>query len=365
MKNKLVIPCVFLAFVVCAGIVCEPGESTAKVKTVSIPRNIKNNRYGFLSGGENDAKLIRSFRARWVRPHPGPFLWDSIQNVRDSGGYNFSSSDRIVKKYSRKKIGVLATLWPFAEWDQLTRENPDDCKVSDTDIFLPISETGKDGNAVEYISQHRCNPNNWSEYLNWVKATVERYDGDGVSDMKGLKIPVKYWEVMNEPDLEGTDELDFYIGNHADYTELLTKTYAAIKEADPGAKVLISGAAGGGDQYLGFYRDVLLDETARNSFDIFNVHCISSGFLESLNVEPYRDMIVEYGLQNKSLWVTEAETIVSSDPLTNANQTRSAVKRAFQLGASKVFFTRYSFSASQDYGFSDKFAKKYYRKIIK
>jgi hypothetical protein len=343
----------------------EQNMASAKIKTVSIPKNIKNNHYGFLSGGNNDAKLIKAYGARWVRPHPGPFLWDSIQSVRDSGGYNFTSSDRIVKKYSKKKIGVLATLWPFADWDQLTRDDSDACKVSDIDIFLPRSEAGKDSSGQEYLPQYRCNPNNWTAYLNWVKATVERYDGDGRSDMRGLKIPVKYWEVMNEPDLEGTAELDFYVGNYADYTELLNQTYAAIKEADPGAKVLISGAAGGDDQYLNFYRDVLLNETARSSFDIFNVHCISSGFLESLNVETYKDVIMEYGLGSKLLWVTEAETTYSDDPATNANQLRSSVTRARQLGASRIFFTRYNFSNSGDYNATNSFSKKQYKKIIK
>lgn len=339
--------------------------ASAKTKTVSIPKNVKSSRYGFLSGGNNDTKLIKSYGARWVRPHPGPFLWDSIQSVRDSGGYNFSGSDRIVKRYTKKNIGVLATLWPFASWDQLTRDDPDACKVSDIDQFLPRSEPGKDSSSAEYLPQYRCNPNNWTEYLNWVKATVERYDGDGTSDMRGLKMPVKYWEVMNEPDLEGIEDLDFYVGNYVDYTELLTQTYAAIKEADPGAKVLISGAAGGDERYLSFYRDVLLDATARGSFDIFNVHCISSGFLESLNVEPYKDIITEYGLGSKLLWVTEAETTYSDAPAANASQLYSSVARARQLGASRIFFTRYNFSNSEDYNATNNFSKKQYKKIIK
>lgn len=36
-------------------------------------------------------------------------------------------------------------------------------------------------------------------YVRFIKETVERYDGDGINDMSGLKNPVKYWQVENEP----------------------------------------------------------------------------------------------------------------------------------------------------------------------
>ena len=38
-------------------------------------------------------------------------------------------------------------------------------------------------------------------YVEFVKRAVERYDGDGQYDMPGLKSPVKYWQVENEPEI--------------------------------------------------------------------------------------------------------------------------------------------------------------------
>lgn len=342
----------------------EQNIASAKNKKVSLIRPITQNKYGFLSGGDNDAALIRAYGARWVRPHPGPFLWDSMQNSSASA-YSFANTDKLVK-YSRKKVAILATLWPFAEWDQLNKADPEGCKVSDEDIFLPVSDKGPDKGSVEYLPQHRCLPNDMTAYENWVKAVVERYDGDGRHDMKGLKVPIKYWEVMNEPDLSGSDDtLDFWKGDEADYATLLIHTYSAIKEADPNARVLIAAAAGGDDQFLDFYRFVFSDSQAKNSFDIANVHCISSGFTDSLNVEPYKNMLSEFGLSNKSIWVTEAEVITSSDPSVNAAQTYDAVKKARQLGASRIFFTRYNFSDSGDYGSYDKLSKRRYKRITK
>ena len=86
----------------------------AKSKAKSLPKIITKNKYGFLSAESDDTKYIKQYGARWVRPHPGPFLWDSIQSS-SGASYNFSETDRVVKKYTHKKIGVLATIWPFAE----------------------------------------------------------------------------------------------------------------------------------------------------------------------------------------------------------------------------------------------------------
>jgi len=107
----------------------------AKSKTKSLPKIITKSKFGFLSAGSNDTKYIKQYGARWVRPHPGPFLWDSVQNTAGAS-YNFSGTDAIVKKYSNKKIGIVATLWPFAEWDQQNRSDYNTCAVSENDEFL-------------------------------------------------------------------------------------------------------------------------------------------------------------------------------------------------------------------------------------
>lgn len=80
-------------------------------------------------------------------------------------------------------------------------------------------------------------------WYKFVTALVERYDGDGQSDMPGLTRPVKYWEVWNEPDLrQGWNAPDYpahqFNGTAQDYARLLAVAYAAIKRADPAAQVV-------------------------------------------------------------------------------------------------------------------------------
>lgn len=309
-------------------------------KKVKIPAEIASQKFGFLGGGPGSVNAIKAAGASWLRPHPGPFLWDSMQSEKTEE-IIFDKTDRVVVEAQEEKVGILATLWPFADWDQKRKPNFDKYKVSENDEFLPGTKEGRG----EYLPAYRSNPGDWIAYEKWVKAVVERYDGDGNNDMPELAIPIKYWEVMNEPDLtspEPDPRLDFYTEGPDAYATLLIKTSDAIKQADPGAKVLIAGAAGGNNNFLNFYREVFKNKEAINSFDIANVHCISNDSFDSFNVEPYQKMLAESGIK-KPVWVTEAEAFISSDPDINATQTYESTKKALNIGAEKIFFTRYEF----------------------
>ncbi|MDI6777961.1 MAG: hypothetical protein QMD77_02115 [Patescibacteria group bacterium] len=154
MKKQLLIA-TLVVFMLASGVFI---SQNAMAKTKSLPKKITKSRYGFLSAGSGDTKDIKNFGASWVRPHPGPFLWDSSQSSAGAA-YDFSGMDEIVKKYSRKKIGILATLWPFAEWDQ--EMNPDyaSCAVSENDQFLE-SQWDKEGKSEtgSYLPRHCCGP---------------------------------------------------------------------------------------------------------------------------------------------------------------------------------------------------------------
>jgi hypothetical protein len=83
-----------------------------------------------------------------------------------------------------------------------------------------------------------CGPANVWDYYDFVLHTVERYDGDGVSDAPGSP-RVAYWEIWNEPNFPatwpGTSEVD----RQTTYGDLLHVGYQAVKTADPTAQVLV------------------------------------------------------------------------------------------------------------------------------
>ena len=70
------------------------------------------------------------------------------------------------------------------------------------------------------------------DYRNFVKAFVERYDGDGDGDAPGLIYPVHHFGLERE-------FTGFWGGSGEDYVRLLEIAYPAIKEADPDAEVLL------------------------------------------------------------------------------------------------------------------------------
>lgn len=317
-----------------------PLTKTSSSEPVEIPFNILNNKYGFLSGGPESNDFITSVGASWLRPHPGPFLWDAMQKT-DTAQISFNKTDKLVKESGKAELAILATLWPFANWDQKMGTGGGKCAVSGNDEFLAKNDKkGRD----DYLPEYRCAPVDWEAYENWVRQVVERYDGDGQDDMTGLTMPIKYWEVMNEPDLPVVDDgrLVFWLDTPSNYAELLKGTYKVIKEADPTASVIIAGAAGGDKQFLDFYKKVFNDPQALASFDIANIHCISNDSYDSFNVEPYKKMLSGFGI-TKPIWVTEAEAMVTDDASKNATQTWKSSQKALELGAQKIFFTRYEF----------------------
>lgn len=331
--------------------VIESQSISINSKPVTLSQSILENKFGFLSGGGQEAGLIKKLGASWVRPHPGPFLWGRMQASANTG-FDFTDTDKLVKNYQQDDLGILATIWPFADWDQKNLPDADNCKVSERDEFLVRESRGE---KIDYLPQYRCNPNNWQAYQAWVTALVERYDGDGTNDMptspaggSGLKYLIKHWEVMNEPDLNSIDDrLDFYKQGPEDYAELLIKTSQAIHRADENAKVLIAGAAGGDEEFLNFYKKVLTVNGVKETFDIGNVHTISNGDYDSYNVQPYQKMLVDLGI-SKPIWVTEAQAILSTDENINASQTYASTKKALELGAERIFYTHYEFKGGNN-----------------
>ncbi|UCE17454.1 MAG: hypothetical protein JSV84_11205, partial [Gemmatimonadota bacterium] len=168
----------------------------------------------------------------------------------------------------------------------------------------------------------RCLPGSWLpvdevQYVDFVKATVERYDGDGVDDMPGLVNPITYWQVGNEPN----DAV------RSGFAQLQRMTYQAIKDVCPQCQVLIGGATGFPNNYIEdfdtFYAPILAD-LAGQGFDIFDFHWYgtATGEYRLLDTMSGRDVLthVEAALlrfgfpDDVPIWITEMGSY-SGDPV--------------------------------------------------
>ena len=61
---------------------------------------------------------MRGQENQWVRPHPGPFVWSHIEP--EKGDFYWDETDKYVKYAQDHNQKILATIWPFAKWDQIT-----------------------------------------------------------------------------------------------------------------------------------------------------------------------------------------------------------------------------------------------------
>jgi hypothetical protein len=187
-----------------------------------------------------------------------------------------------------------------------------------------------------------------AEYLEYLRAIVERYDGDGKGDMPGLKNPIQYWEIGNEiinkPMFDGTSE---------DYAHILKISYQSIKANCPGCSVLIGGWVVGAlrdeskwQRSLAYFDDVLAAEGGKY-FDIMNFHEYTDDcdFLTYDHAKGFRDKLKKYGFE-KPFWITESNTKLRKEGQgitvvhTLERQAQDIVKRivvAFDAGVN-VFF---------------------------
>lgn len=185
---------------------------------------------GYPDNGFIDAQYIG---IRWHRP-PVYAYWFLIQPDLNDPTYDWTLHDRQYGSVP-PSIRILANIAPdhprFSHGYTLSQS------------YIPVDE---------------------ERYAAFVRATVERYDGDGIDDMPGLTSPIKHWQVGNEPHAELSG-----------FAQLQRITYRAIKEACLDCTVLLGGAAGFPEDYIHQFDAVygpILAELGGQYVDVFDFH---------------------------------------------------------------------------------------------
>ena len=221
---------------------------------------------------------------QWVRPHPGPFIWNHIE--KEKGKFTWEEVDKYVIYAQEHNQTILATIWPHANWEQKS------CKRKKAK-----SPFGK--RFTKYLSK----PCSMDDYKNFLVKLVDRYDGDGSNDMPGLAKPIKYWDVMNEPEFKM-----FFKGSKEDFIEIFNFSSKVIKEKQPDAVIVMAGAAGMFPESKKYWKVVL--PKIKDNFDIANIHHISGpdGQCDKqLWVDEFAALLKSVNV-DKPIWLTEAMT---------------------------------------------------------
>ena len=243
--------------------------------------------FSFADSSFGDLTEMRDERMRgkdsqWVRPHPGPFIWNGIE--REKGVFSWEAADKYIVYAQEHNQKTIATIWPHANWEQKS------CKRKKA-----RSPFGR--KFTKYLSK----PCSMEDYKNFLIKLVDRYDGDGKNDMPGLTKPIIHWQIMNEPEFKM-----FFKGTEDDFVEIFNFSSKLIKSKQKDAVIIMAGAAGMFPENKKYWKSAL--PKIKDHFDIAAIHHITppdgkcdkefwvdefSSLLKSLNIK-------------KPIWVTEA-----------------------------------------------------------
>ena len=248
----------------------------------SINFSYSESRFGELT--EMRDERMRGKDGQWVRPHPGPFIWNHIE--KEKGNFTWEEADKYVVYAQEHNQTILATIWPHANWEQKS------CKRKKA-----RSPFGK--KFTKYLSK----PCSMDDYKNFLLQLVDRYDGDGANDMPGLTKPIKYWDIMNEPEFKM-----FFKGSKEDFVEIFNFSSKIIKGKQKEAMIVMAGAAGMFPENKKFWKYAL--PKIKDNFDIANIHHISTpdGKCDKeLWVDEFAALLKSVDV-DKPIWLTEAMT---------------------------------------------------------
>ena len=249
---------------------------------LSINFSYSDSRFGELT--EMRDERMRGKDGQWVRPHPGPFIWNHIE--KEKGNFTWDDVDKYVVYSQEHNQTILATIWPHANWEQKS------CKRKKS-----RSPFGK--HFTKYLSK----PCSMDDYKTFLLKLVDRYDGDGNNDMPGLTKPIKHWDIMNEPEFKM-----FFKGSKEDFVETFNFSSKVIKEKQKDAVIVMAGAAGMFPENKKYWKSVL--PKIKDNFDIANIHHISTpdGKCDKeLWVDEFASLLKSLNI-SKPIWVTEAMT---------------------------------------------------------
>lgn len=145
-------------------------------------------------------------------------FWNQIEPQK--GNYQFRKADAGVRVVQNSGLDLVVTLRPVSRWGV----NIDHAGLARRPKVLL--------NSVPDSILWSGYPHDLETWLTMVRTCVERYDGDGVNDMPGLKRPIIHWQIDNEIMWQWQSPMK-------DYVKLFNATAQEIKRANPEAKVIL------------------------------------------------------------------------------------------------------------------------------
>ena len=268
------------------------------------------------------AGVVADLGISWLSLQPH-VLWMAIE--REPGVYEWSALDEEVRALQALGLDVTMVLSPLVNAFGAEREEIVDV-IAQYPSFIHFMRQGV-GKDYRLHPQGETLPL-WRAF---VRAAVDRYDGDGRNDMPELRFPIRNWHVVEEYPTPS-------IPDERVYVDLLAQASSIIRDECPDARVILAGLAGnyahwfafmGGfidDPSAGVVDGVLLTREAMNAspvwsfrkaryewmvehafdhFDVIDLHAYIPivSFLEG-EIDYLNDLMSRFG-DPKPIWIIE------------------------------------------------------------
>ena len=108
--------------------------------------------------------------------------------------------------------------------------------------FLTFESNADWATVAETRGVKNARPRDPAQWQRFVNAVVERYDGDGRNDMRGLRRPVPYWQAANEW-ISDRNKSGGWVGSADQLIAYIKLTHDTVKAAYPKAIFVMGGIA--------------------------------------------------------------------------------------------------------------------------
>lgn len=242
---------------------------------------------------ERQVQLAAEAGFGWLRQQ---FRWDDLEI--DGKG------DFIDRRHDRDGDGDPDAISSWEKYDHIVAL----AEKYGLDILARLSDPPL-WSQPEGVTNYMTPPEDFQDFVDYAVAVAERYRGR-----------LRYYQVWNEPNLY--PEWGDQTVNAEAYTDLLCRTYHALKAVDP-AIVVVTGALGptvdlsGRNAYDLLYLQRMYQAGAGDCFDVLSVqgYGLWSGPTDrrlrqvTVNYQRHlwiRDMMVAHGDAHKAIWISEA-----------------------------------------------------------
>ncbi|MEI7987406.1 MAG: hypothetical protein WCI88_00085 [Chloroflexota bacterium] len=273
-------------------------------------------------GDPQDINLSKELGVSWISSQPF-VIWVDIEKV--PGYYDWSKLDEEVSTIQQMNLDCVIVLIPMTLAPEEQAKIKKETGAADYRFLLFKNDSGD----VQLYPHTEAENNRWK---NFIRALVDRYNGDGVNDAPHLRFPVRNWQILDQFPSPWFSDVKTYLN-------LLRISYQGIKSIDPTARVLLAGVASENVQRLAFANGDIEDNEAgvvagtrfgrpqvgsmkdtkiaklnlefilkegKGSFDIADLHLYvpKTTFVHG-EITWLRNLLLQYGY-NIPVWITEA-----------------------------------------------------------